>query len=166
MRTSVSQQLCLTFIVLVLLAMGSYVNSQTAPSSLAHVCTLCGGAGTVRCNEPGCINGKKTCPGKCLKLSEGKWEKLYVAGHSPDELWQKFEYHVGRESGYQAWTKGHCGEVIVYENGSPSTKALVPSAMEQPKSIARVARAPTSCFVPNAGLKLPSPTEPSSRAAS
>ena len=41
---------------------------------------------------------------------------MEVAGHDPKELWQKFPNQSGR-GGYQAWTQGHVGEVIQYQNG-------------------------------------------------
>jgi hypothetical protein len=41
---------------------------------------------------------------------------MEVAGHDPNELWQKFPNQSGR-GGYQAWTQGHVGEVIQYQNG-------------------------------------------------
>ncbi len=41
---------------------------------------------------------------------------MEVAGHDPNELWQKFPNQSGR-GGYQAWTQGHLGEVIQYQNG-------------------------------------------------
>ncbi len=40
---------------------------------------------------------------------------MNVAGHDPNELWQKFPNQNGK--GYQVWNQGHVGEVITYQNG-------------------------------------------------
>ena len=67
------------------------------------------------CRASGCAGGQVPCPGPCLKLSVGRWEHLEVAGHDPKELWQKF-YGSG---GWQAWSQGHVGEVVVIREGKP-----------------------------------------------
>ena len=40
---------------------------------------------------------------------------MNVAGHDPNELWQKFPDSNGK--GYQMWSQGHVGEVIIMQNG-------------------------------------------------
>jgi hypothetical protein len=79
-------------------------------------CFQCGGQGTVVCRGPGCAGGKAECPNPCLKLTRGSWIRMNVAGHSPNELWQKFPNTSGK-GGYQAWNQAHVGEVITYQNG-------------------------------------------------
>src|SRR2546426_726189 len=76
-------------------------------------CFGCTGTGKVRCGA-GCKDGLVECPGPCLRLSRGVWEHLEVAGHSPDELWQKLPESDGH---WQAWNQGHVGEVIEMQNG-------------------------------------------------
>ncbi|MEO7934351.1 MAG: hypothetical protein ABIT76_14450 [Chthoniobacterales bacterium] len=71
-------------------------------------CTRCQGSGTIRCTAPHCAEGWVDCPGKCLKLSVGRWEHMDVPGHDPKELWQKFTY----PGGHAAWTTAHVGQVI------------------------------------------------------
>jgi hypothetical protein len=39
---------------------------------------------------------------------------MQVAGHSPNDLWQKFPDGPGQST---AWNQGHVGEVIVVQNG-------------------------------------------------
>jgi len=56
------------------------------------------------------------CPGPCLKLSRGVWQRMDVAGHDPKELWQKFNKDRG---GYVAWSQGHVGQVVEMQNGEP-----------------------------------------------
>lgn len=92
--------------------------SQQAPapakSGETKPCFRCSGAGKLRCTMPGCKYGQAECPGPCLKLSKGEWVHLQVAGHSPDELWQKFPKASG---GWDAWNHHHVGEVIETQNG-------------------------------------------------
>jgi len=77
-------------------------NSQTKP------CFQCRGAGEAKCPEFGCREGRRDCPGPCLKLTKGIWEKRDVPGHTdPNERWQKVKF--GKKSGY--WSNGHIGEV-------------------------------------------------------
>lgn len=78
-------------------------------------CPQCHGAGLGACRA-GCDQGFRVCPGKCLKLSVGRWEHLTVAGHAPSELWQKFPKKGG---GYTAWNNSHVGEVVEIRDGQP-----------------------------------------------
>jgi hypothetical protein len=41
---------------------------------------------------------------------------MNAPGHDPNELWQKFPNQSGR-GGYEAWSQGHVGDVIAYQNG-------------------------------------------------
>ena len=79
-------------------------------------CFACDGKGKAACPAPGCQHGETDCPAPCLKLSQGKWEHLEVAGHSPTELWQKITYGGGK---YKNWDQSHVGEVIEMRNGEP-----------------------------------------------
>jgi hypothetical protein len=92
---------------------GTQSSSQKRDSK---VCVACGGAGTVPCRARDCSGGKLECPGPCLKLSRGEWVHLNVAGHDPNELWQRFPTGNGK---YAAWSQGHVGEVIEVQNGQP-----------------------------------------------
>lgn len=96
----------------------------SAVALLSHVsaeemkdCFACKGKGTETCRA--CTSGKKNCPAPCLKLNAGKWEHMEVAGHGPDELWQKFSYVKDGKRFTQAWTQAHVGEVIEIRNGEP-----------------------------------------------
>jgi hypothetical protein len=96
-------------------------NAASAPAEIGpgpgeKDCFACKGEGTVPCRAPGCVDGKADCPGSCLKLSRGAWIHMNVAGHNPNELWQKFPDQDGR-GGYQAWNQNHVGEVVSYQNG-------------------------------------------------
>lgn len=77
-------------------------------------CVVCGGTGELKCRW--CRDGRVDCPGPCLKLSRGVWERLNVAGHDPNELWQKF---YNKHGGYRAWSQGHVGQVIEMQDGEP-----------------------------------------------
>lgn len=86
------------------------------PEKDQKACFACNGEGAVACRAPGCKSGKVDCPAPCLKLTRGTWVHMNVAGHSPDELWQKFPNSSGK-GGYQAWNQHHVGEVVVMQNG-------------------------------------------------
>jgi hypothetical protein len=73
-------------------------------------CFECKGKGEAKCPEVSCRSGAKDCPGPCLKLTKGVWEKRNVPGHTdPNERWQKVT--SGRRSGY--WSSAHVGEVPI-----------------------------------------------------
>src|SRR5216683_2097368 len=84
-------------------------SSTNSTTTTTTACFQCGGTGQVKCTGPDCKDGMLECPGPCLKLSKGTWEHLVVAGHDPEELWQKFNQSDGS---WQAWNQGHLGEVI------------------------------------------------------
>lgn len=86
------------------------------PGANEKFCFVCNGNGAVTCTVVGCANGQKECPGPCLKLTRGTWIRMQVAGHDPNELWQKFPNASGK-GGYKSWSQGHVGEVIAYQNG-------------------------------------------------
>jgi hypothetical protein len=96
----------------------SEVATVVGPGKDEKLCFECGGSGTVPCRAPGCVNGKMDCPGPCLKLTRGTWIHMNVAGHDPNELWQKFPVNGGK-GGFQAWNQHHVGEVVVIQNGQP-----------------------------------------------
>lgn len=77
-------------------------------------CFMCDARGRVACRALGCVGGQIECPTPCLKLTRGKWEHMNVAGHSPDELWQKFPNGPGK---WTWWNHHHVGEMIVVQNG-------------------------------------------------
>jgi hypothetical protein len=86
------------------------------PGRGEQLCFECNGKGHVACGAGGCQSGQAECPDPCMKLSRGKWEHMQVAGHKPDELWQKFPKANG---GYMAWNHHHVGEVIQAQGGEP-----------------------------------------------
>jgi hypothetical protein len=90
----------------------SATTAESGPGKDTQPCFGCNARGSTVCFG-GCKSGELECPGPCLKLTRGKWEKLQVAGHDPNELWQKFP----DGKGWTAWTSGHVGEVIVVQNG-------------------------------------------------
>src|SRR5262249_35672199 len=59
-------------------------------------CAACQGTGSTPCKAKGCENGKAPCPGGCLRLSEGKWEK-----GEENLLWRKFSY----PGGWMSWSE-------------------------------------------------------------
>ena len=88
----------------------------TGPGPGEKVCFACNGSGTIACQAPGCKNGNVNCPGSCLKLSQGTWTRMNVAGHDPNDLWISFRKASG---GTTSWNQNHVGDVIVYQNGDP-----------------------------------------------
>jgi len=88
--------------------------SGDAASEKTKLCFHCIGTGKVPC--PNGKDGLMACPGPCLKLSQGTWEHMEVAGHPPSDIWQKFSTANG---GWQAWNQNHVGDVIEYRNGDP-----------------------------------------------
>lgn len=66
-------------------------------------CAACKGTGSGKCPAKGCENGQVPCPGKCMKLYEGKWVK-----GKDDLLWHRF-YTKGS---WVDWNERHCGDVI------------------------------------------------------
>ncbi|MEJ0090177.1 MAG: hypothetical protein WDM80_10585 [Limisphaerales bacterium] len=77
-------------------------------------CFACQGVGKTSC--PNGSSGWKDCPGNCLKLSQGVWEHMDVAGHPATDVWRKF-YKSG--GGYQAWNQNHVGDVVEMRDGVP-----------------------------------------------
>lgn len=127
-----------TAIFLIALVLGAvtldpiFAQTQTNAAAAAPTkpCFQCHGAGEGKCAEIGCRAGRKDCPGPCLKLTKGVWEKRDVAGHTdPNERWQKVTF--GKKSGY--WSSGHIGEVpTIAPDGtasSPKCKVCSGAAM-------------------------------------
>ena len=92
-------------------------------------CSRCEGNGFLKCAQ--CKDGQVDCSGKCLKLSNGKWEHMDVPGHDPSELWQKFAGSRGTE----AWTSAHVGEIIELRKGMPENMGKCPMCEGNDKSI-------------------------------
>lgn len=90
-------------------------SAAVAPDKNQQSCFHCEGLGHQPCHAPGCAGGQVECPGPCLKLTRGKWEHMVVAGHGPNELWQKYADGPGKTI---AWNQNHVGEVIVMRNGA------------------------------------------------
>lgn len=89
----------------------STTNAATLSTTAIKTCFLCKGTGSAKCSDPGCKQGRAECPGPCLKLSKGVWEKRNVAGHTdPNELWQKVRYNA-RQTTYIS--SGHVGQYLV-----------------------------------------------------
>src|ERR1051326_1362470 len=101
----------------------SLVQAQTnAPSTPVDAsaeptkpCFKCNGTGQIKC--PLCKDGQVDCPGSCLKLSKGDWQRQNVEGHDPNLLWRRFKWGNGYQ--YTAWSQSHVGEVIEMQNGVP-----------------------------------------------
>ena len=86
------------------------------PGPGEKTCFACKGEGTVKCLVPGCVDGQVDCPGPCLKLSQGVWRHMEVAGHDPNDLWITF---TAANGGTMSWNQNHVGDVIEIQNGSP-----------------------------------------------
>ncbi|MBC8094744.1 MAG: hypothetical protein H7Y43_02920, partial [Akkermansiaceae bacterium] len=98
----------LGFVGLVLFCcVGATITNSPAPAVVekTQTCFKCDGLGKAACPEPKCKKGQVICPGKCMKLSVGVWERMEVPGHAPTELWQKFRYGPNGK-GSVAWTQG------------------------------------------------------------
>ena len=74
-------------------------------------CFQCNGTGKMKC--PDCRDGEIDCPGKCLKLTQGTWIHMDVAGHPPTDLWQRFR----RANGWTSYNQNHVGHIIEERNG-------------------------------------------------
>ncbi len=61
------------------------------------------------------------CPATCLKANDPRWQRLPDKG---DELWIKFP---NNHNGWQAWSRHHIGELVVYEHGDPVNKGTCPT---------------------------------------
>ena len=102
--------------------------TQAEAKTGQKVCFACNGSGKEKCNLATCEKGQVNCPAPCLKLNVGKWEHMDVAGHKPDELWQKFHYTSGGKSSYKAWNQNHVGEIIEEKPGrEPANKGKCPT---------------------------------------
>lgn len=76
-------------------------------------CFKCNGTGKMKC--PDCRDGEVDCPGHCLKLTQGTWIHMDVAGHPPTDVWQKFKSPDG--GGWDAFNQNHVGHIIELRNG-------------------------------------------------
>ncbi len=85
-------------------------NASGLLAKVLVACKACQGTGSAACTAKGCENGSLTCPGPCLKLSEGKWEK-----GDENLRWRKITY----KGGWKSWSERHLGEVIEMQDGQP-----------------------------------------------
>ncbi len=146
----------------------SEVTSATPPvdsttDTPVEKCPRCQGTGTTRCAALHCKEGWVDCPGKCLKLSVGRWEHMDVPGHDAKELWQKFTY----PGGHSAWTTAHVGQVIEMRDGKAVNigacpicggKAKVPCKVCQGTGQVVCAVCHGKKFLPVRLVKTPTPT--------
>jgi hypothetical protein len=91
---------------------GAKSDEPAQPKADEKTCFNCQGEGMVKCDAPGCQNGRVLCPGGCLQLDRGVW--VHLAGQPATELWQKI-YYNGRYMG--AYSEHHVGDVIAVQNG-------------------------------------------------
>ena len=135
-------------------------DASNAPDSLAaesagpkadeKMCFNCQGTGTIKCEAPGCRNGRVDCPGPCLKLDRGVWVHMNVAGHPATDVWQKFYQPDGS---YEAYNQGHVGHVIMMQNAGRWTRGRARFAAAPAKCLAVFATEPASRFVRFAGAR-------------
>lgn len=92
---------------------GETVGDIGSTGEKMKTCFQCNGTGTMKC--PDCRDGYVDCPGQCLKLTQGNWVHMEVAGHPPTDLWQKFEMPGG--GGWTSFNQNHVGHVIAFKNG-------------------------------------------------
>ena len=118
----------ISFLAIALSGAESKNAAQAGEKSAQKACFACNGSGKEKCNHATCDKGQVNCPAPCLKSNVGKWEHMNVAGHKPDELWQKFHYSSGGKSGYKAWNQNHIGEIIEQKPGQePVNKGKCPT---------------------------------------
>lgn len=87
--------------------------TATTTEEKTKACFQCNGTGKMTC--PDCKGrGEIDCPGHCLKLTQGTWIHMDVAGHPPTDLWQKFDRPAGQ---WRAYNQNHVGHIIEYRNG-------------------------------------------------
>lgn len=83
-------------------------------------CASCAQSGTKACAR--CKEGTTRCPATCLKKDDPGW----VPG--PDGKTVKhFPSRKKGTPGGRWWSIGHCGELIVYEDGMPVNKGRCPT---------------------------------------
>jgi hypothetical protein len=97
-----------------LIAIAFFVGCSRSGGENTKACFNCAGTGQVPC--PNGTNVEIDCPGPCLKLDQGAWVHMDVAGHPATDIWQRFSKASG---GWQAWNQNHVGDVIEYQNGDP-----------------------------------------------
>jgi len=77
-------------------------------------CTVCEGSGSAACGAAGCVLGKVTCNGPCLRKDTPGWEPREVPGHPADLLWMAFS----NPDGSVQWvSQNHLGQVMEEVNG-------------------------------------------------
>ena len=111
------------------------------------VCKKCTGTCTFKL----CDKGQVPCPGKCLKLSEGKWVK-----GKEDHLWRRFDY----KGGYMEWSDRHLGEVIEFNAaGVPENKGPCPLCNGTQKAACKVCegKGVTQCTLCKGAKEIPAP---------
>jgi hypothetical protein len=86
-------------------------------------CDFCGKTGALACGAPDCVNGRVRCTAACLKKDDPGWQHMDVAGHSPNELWMRFD---NDDHGWKAWSQGHIGELIEKVDGKWVDKGACP----------------------------------------
>jgi hypothetical protein len=101
-------------LIIVVALVGVYWAAKQLAFPTFHPCEACEGTGILSCGAPGCVHGKVRCPGSCLKKDDPGWFHMEVAGHSPDDLWMRFDNDDGS---WQAWNQNHIGDSIVKVNG-------------------------------------------------
>lgn len=116
-------------------------------------CKTCAATGLMPCTAKGCNQGKVECPGKCLRLSKGKWVK-----GKEDLLWQTFT----TGSGFSAWSERHLGEVIEWQKDHwenvgkcPTCNGTTKVDCEHCKAVGKV-----TCTVCNGTKKVPDGVAP------
>jgi hypothetical protein len=88
-------------------------------------CKTCKGALTVACKEPRCKEGKIPCPGPCLKLTEGVWEKRPEGGSL---LWHEVTFTVNGKRRIGYFSQTHVGEIVKFDaSGNRPTRLARPA---------------------------------------
>jgi hypothetical protein len=88
-----------------------------------RVCPTCQGQRWLSCGAPACTHGRVPCDGSCLKRDAPGWVHMNVSGHSPDELWMRFD---NDDRTWTAWTQAHVGQAIEKVDGRWVNKGVCP----------------------------------------
>ena len=96
--------------------------AEATPLRSSAPCERCAGKGRYYCIEPKCDHGSIPCPGKCLKLSEGYWEKMDIPGQPTGKRWKKLYF----SGGWAVASEDLKGHIVVLRDGAAVDEGICP----------------------------------------
>jgi hypothetical protein len=88
-------------------------------------CNRCLTTGQITCQGHRCKEGHVPCPGRCLKLSDGGWQR--IEGKDPNQLFMLYRF-AGRT---QAVSQAHVGEIFEVRLGKFYALGACPTCKKQ-----------------------------------